>query len=55
MILMLCSAGLGLIIYYEMPHIFIYLTRASNQRHIASIDAHIARLKEIWGPDVVGK
>ncbi len=55
MILMLCSAGLGLVIYYEMPHIFIYLTKASNQRHIASIDSHIAKLKEIWGQDVIGK
>lgn len=55
MILMLCAAGLGLVIYYEMPHLFIHLTRTSNQRHIASIDAHISKLKEIWEPDVVGK
>ena len=52
---MLGAAGVGLVVYYEMPLLFTYLARATNQRHIASIDDRIAKLKEIWGPDVAGK
>lgn len=55
MILMLGSAAIGFLIYYEVPMLFIYLARISNQHHVTSIDAKIEKLKEIWGNDVVGK
>jgi len=55
MILMLGSAAVGLIIYYEVPQLFVYIARTTNQRHINSIDERIEKLKEIWGHDVVAK
>ena len=54
-ILMLGSAAIGLLVYYEIPMLFVYISRATNQRHILSIDARIEKLKEIWGPEVIGK
>ena len=54
-ILMLGSAAIGLLVYYEIPLLFVYISRATNQRHIASIDARVEKLKEIWGPEVTGK
>lgn len=55
LILMLGAAGVGLIVYYELPILFIFLARATNQSHIANIDDRVAKLKEIWGPEVAGK
>ena len=55
LILMLGSAAVGLLIYYEVPLLFVYLARISNQHHITSIDARIEKLKEVWGKDVVEK
>lgn len=54
-ILMLGSAAIGLLIYYEIPMLFVYISRATNQRHIANIDARVEKLKEVWGPEVIGK
>ena len=54
-ILMLGSAAIGFLIYYEIPMLFVYISRATNQRHIANIDARVEKLKQIWGPEVIGK
>lgn len=54
-ILMLCSAGIGLLLYYEIPLIFIYLAKISNQRRVANIDSKLEKLQEVWGQDVLGK
>jgi len=54
MILMLGSAGIGLIVYYEVPQLFIYLARASNQKQIANIDNKVVKMQEIWGKDITG-
>ena len=54
MILMLGSAGIGLIVYYEVPQLFIYLARTSNQKQIANIDAKVAKMQEVWGKDITG-
>lgn len=53
MILMLGSAAIGLIVYYELPQLFIYLAKASNQKHIANIDTKVEKLQEIWGAEVL--
>lgn len=55
MILMLSSAAVGLLLYYEIPLIFVYLARISNQRRITGIDSRIEKLKEVWGNDVTRK
>ena len=54
MILMLGSAGIGLIVYYEVPQLFIYLARTSNQKQIANIDAKVSKMQEVWGKDITG-
>ena len=54
MILMLGSAGIGLIVYYEVPQLFIYLARTSNQKQITSIENKVAKMQEVWGKDIVG-
>ena len=53
MILMLGSAAVGLIFYYELPQLFVYVARTSNQKHIANIEAKVEKLQEIWGQDVL--
>lgn len=55
LMLMLGSAAAGLIIYYELPVLFVYIARTSNQRYIANIDSRLEKLQEIWGPDVTAK
>lgn len=55
MILMLGSAAIGLIIYYELPQLFVYIARATNQHHVTNIDNHLEKLKELWGEDVITK
>ena len=54
MILMLGSAGIGLIVYYEVPQLFIYLARTSNQKQITNIENKVAKMQEVWGKDIVG-
>lgn len=53
MILMLGSAGIGLVVYYEIPKLFIYIAKASNQKHIANIDSRIEKMQETWGSDII--
>lgn len=55
MIIMLCSAGVGLIVYYEVPALFVYMARASNQKHIENIDKKVEKMQETWGADVLPK
>lgn len=55
LILMLGSAAVGLLLYYEIPLIFVYLARISNQRRIASIDNRIEKLQKTWGREISGK
>lgn len=55
MILMLGSAAVGLIIYYQVPMLFVFIAKATNQQHIANIDSRLEKLKELWGEDVVAK
>ncbi len=54
-ILMLGSAAIGLIIYYQVPMLFVYIAKVTNQQHISNIDSHLEKLKELWGEDVVAK
>lgn len=53
MILMLGSAGVGLIVYYEVPQLFIYIARTSNQKQINNIDNKVEKMKEVWGSDII--
>ena len=54
LIIMLGSAGLGLIVYLEVPNLFIYISRASAQKRLQVIDAKLQKLAEDWGEDIRG-
>lgn len=55
MILMLGSAAIGLLIYYQVPMLFVYISKISNQHRVASIDERLEKLKDLWGQDVLSK
>ena len=55
MILMLGSAAIGLLIYYQVPMLFVYISKISNQHRVASIDERLEKLQELWGKDVLSK
>ena len=46
LIIMLGSAGLGLVAYYEIPNLFIFLSKASAQKRLKNIDAKLTHLAE---------
>ncbi len=49
LILMLGSAALGMILYSEVPSLYVYLRRSSNQRRIEKINSRLEKLSEDWG------
>lgn len=53
LIIMLGSAGLGLILYSELPNLFIYLTKVSSEKRLKIIDERLARLGEEWGEETI--
>lgn len=55
MIMMLGSAAIGLLLYYEMPLLFSYLSKMATAKRIASIDARLEKMREKWGNDIVAK
>ena len=55
MILMLGSAAVGLVVYYELPQMFVYIAKSSNQKHITNIDARLEKLQETWGHEVLNR
>ena len=55
LIIMLGSAGLGLVAYYEIPNLFIFISKASAQKRLKNIDSKLARLAEEWGTDLIDR
>ena len=55
LIIMLGSAGLGLVAYYEIPNLFIFISKASAQKRLKTIDAKLAHLAEDWGSDLIDR
>ena len=53
LIIMLGSAGLGLIAYFEIPNLFVFLSKTSAQKRLKNIDAKLARLAEDWGTELI--
>ena len=51
---MLGSAGLGLIVYLEVPNLFIYLSKITAQKRLKTLDANLEKLAEDWGPGILG-
>ena len=52
-VIMLSFAALGMILYYELPNIFAYIHRISNQRRLKNIDAKLEKLSKEWGNEII--
>lgn len=53
LIIMLGSAALGMVFYYELPNFFVMISKVSSQHRLKAIDAKLEKLAEDWGNDVV--
>lgn len=55
MIIMLGSAALGFLVYYEMPNLFAYLAQSNTQRRLVNIDNELKKISEEWGSQIIDK
>ncbi len=53
LIIMLSSAALGLIIYSEIPNIFLFFSKISAQKRLENINKKLEKLAEEWGSDIL--
>lgn len=53
LIIMLGSAGLGLIVYYEVPNLFVFISKVSAKKRLKTIDEKLQKLGEDWGTDLI--
>ena len=53
-IIMLGAAALGMILYYELPNLFLLISKASAQRRLHSIDSTLEQIAEDWGRESLG-
>ncbi|MBQ8436224.1 MAG: hypothetical protein IJX20_01090 [Alphaproteobacteria bacterium] len=53
LIIMLSSAALGLIIYSEIPNIFLFFSKISAQKRLENINNKLEKLAEEWGSDIL--
>lgn len=52
-IIMLGAAAFGMIIYYELPNLFLVISKASAQRRLHSIDNKLEKITQEWGSDII--
>ena len=55
MIIMLGSAALGFLVYYEMPNLFAYVAKNSAQRRLVRIDKELTKITEDWGDNIINE
>ena len=55
MIIMLGSAALGFLVYYEMPNLFAYIAQSASQRRLVNIDKDLSKITEEWGQSVINE
>ncbi len=48
LIIMLGAAAVGAIIYYELPNLFVMISKASSQHRLKVIDARLEKLSQDW-------
>lgn len=53
LIIMLSSAAIGLIVYSELPNLFLFFSRISAQKRLENIDRKLERLTEEWGENIL--
>lgn len=55
MIIMLGSAAIGFILYYEMPNLFVIIAKNAAQRRLISIDKQLNKISEEWGNEIINE
>ena len=50
-IIMLSSAAFGVIVYYELPNLFIWISKTNTQRRLKAIDNKLQKLTDEWGKE----
>ncbi len=53
LIIMLSSAAIGLIIYSELPNLFLFFSRISTQKRLENINKKLEKLTEEWGDEIL--
>lgn len=53
MIIMLGSAAIGFLVYYEMPNLFAYIAQNTSQRRLVNIDKELEKITEEWGSNII--
>lgn len=53
LIIMLGSAAFGLIVYYEIPNLFITISKATTKKRLKNIDDKLQKLSEDWGGELI--
>ncbi len=52
-IIMLGAAALGMVLYYELPNLFLLISKASAQRRLRNIDNKLEKIAEEWGQECI--
>ena len=52
-IIMLGAAALGMLLYFELPNLFVYLFKSSAQRRLRHINATLEKISADWGSEIV--
>ena len=55
LIIMLGSAGIGLILYCELPNLFIFFAKISAGKRMNVIDKKLADMADEWGQEVINE
>ena len=53
LIIMLGSAAIGLVIYCELPNLFIFISKASAKKRLKQIDEKLEKLGQDWGSELI--
>lgn len=53
LVIMLSSAAIGLIIYSEIPNLFLFFSKISAQKRLENINSKLEKLTEEWGDEIL--
>ncbi len=54
-VIMLGGAALGMIVFFELPNLFVSISRASAQRRLHNIDAKLEKFSADWGHEIINQ
>ena len=52
LITMLGSAGIGLILYLELPNLFAFILKTTSEKRLEKINARLVKYTQDWGEDL---